>query len=474
VVPDLAAELPVPVDGGRTYSFVLRSGVRFSTGEEVNTEDVRATFERLLSKQGASEDLFLRHALVIEGAARCTPEDCDLSHGIEVDQASRTVTFHLTEPDPDFLRHLALPNFVILPAGTPVDLGLTPAPATGPYEITSSTGASLMLERNPFFRPWSSDAQPAGFPDRIVFRFGMNPNDQVDAVEEGTIDVMYFDPPLPERMEELQTRFPEQVHQASSRTTLGFFLNVDVPPFDDVRARQAVAFALDREELARLASAERPGPTPSVTCNLIAPATLGYVPYCPHTLNPNELGTWSAPDLAKARQLVRESGTSGMAVTVWSLTDRKLTAQAVVRVLRSLGYKTSLELLTGERYEAMVRNPSTKAHIGITGLDANSASPSEFIRDGFACPGRGFQSPWNLTGFCDREIDRRIDEALSMQQSDAYAAARAWAALDRDLVDRAPIVVFATPVLPRVVSTRVGNYQSHPVLGVLLDQLWVQ
>jgi peptide/nickel transport system substrate-binding protein len=474
LVADLAAELPVPTDRGRTYTFVLRSGIQFSTGEEVGPEDVRATFERLLSKQGASGDLFLRHVLVIEGAAQCTPEVCDLSDGIDVDDASRTVTFHLTEPDPDFLRHLALPNFVILPAGTPVDLGRTPPPATGPYEISSFTSESLVFERNPVFREWSSDAQPAGFPDRIVVRFGMDSDDQVDAVEQGTIDLMYFDSPSPERMEELQTRFPEQVHQATSRTTLGFFLNVDVPPFDDVRARQAVAFALDRGELARLASAERPGPIPSVTCNVISPNVLGYVPYCPHTLNPNELGVWSAPDLARARGLVRASGTNGMDVTVWSLEDRSLTAQAVARVLDSLGYRASLKLLPGDSYEGRVRDPSTEAQIGITGFDANSAAPSEFIRDGFACPRPEFQPPWNFTGFCDREIDRRIDEALSLQQSDPYAAARAWAALDRDLVDRVPIIVFATPVLPRVVSTRVGNYQSHPVLGVLLDQLWVQ
>ncbi|MEO8423954.1 MAG: hypothetical protein ABI595_08575 [Actinomycetota bacterium] len=146
----------------------------------------------------------------------------------------------------------------------------------------------------------------------------------------------------------------------------------------------------------------------------------------------------------------------------------------MARVLDRLGYRTSVKLLPPSRYVLRVGDRSTKAQIGITGLDAHSGSPSEFIVDPFSCPGPGVDSVLNLSRFCDRSIDDAIDRALSLQETDQYAANRAWEALDHRLVDLAPLIPFATPGAPIVVSERVGNYQQNPLLGVLLDQLWVR
>jgi peptide/nickel transport system substrate-binding protein len=276
-------------------------------------------------------------------------------------------------------------------------------------------------------------------------------------------------------MAELETEYPQQLRPfAVPVTTLGMFLNVRVPPFDDLRARRAAAFALNRKELARAMGADRPGSAPIVTCTIIGPGLPGSEPYCPYTEDPNPLGTWSAPNLAEARRLVRASGTQGMAVTVWGIIDTASVSEEAARALSQIGYRTSVRLL-GEEYVSAVTDPSTRAQMGIVAIDANTGSPSELIDEAFSCRG-----PWTdptlhrVFGFCDASIDDAIDRALALQQTDQYAANRAWAALDHRLVDLAPIVPFAIPAAPLLMAERAGNVQHNPLLGVLLDQIWVR
>ena len=117
-VPDLATSLPEPTDGGRTYTFQLRPGIRYSTGRPVQATDFRSTFERFYALGSPATDYD-----GIVGGAQCRkhPKRCDLSRGIVANNAARTVTFHLVRPDPYFLYTLAAPFAYVLPAGTPFE-----------------------------------------------------------------------------------------------------------------------------------------------------------------------------------------------------------------------------------------------------------------------------------------------------------------------------------------------------------------
>ena len=146
LVPDLATALPVPTDGGRTYTFRLRTGIRYSTGALVRPEDFRRAIERVLviNRQGNSSILPFYAGIV--GASQCEsgPGPCNLARGIVADDAANTVTFHLTAPDPDFLYKLAFCWAYAVPAGTPDHLiSAAQLPATGPYMTKSWCRAHL-------------------------------------------------------------------------------------------------------------------------------------------------------------------------------------------------------------------------------------------------------------------------------------------------------------------------------------------
>jgi peptide/nickel transport system substrate-binding protein len=95
--------------------------------------------------------------------------------------------------------------------------------------------------------------------------------------------------------------------------TVGLVLNTRVWPFNVRAARQALNYAIDRARLIQLIG----GPLlAQPTCQILPPAMPGYRPYCPYTVSPSPSGGWVAPDLARAEQLVRASGTRGAKVTL--------------------------------------------------------------------------------------------------------------------------------------------------------------
>ncbi len=480
LVPDLATTLPVPADGGMTYTFRLRAGIRYSTGALVRPEDFRRAIERdfMIDKDADSAVPPVYAGIV--GAARCERYGgrCNLARGIVADDTTDTVTFHLTAADPEFLYKLAFPWAYAVPAGTPDhQISAAQLPATGPY-LTKSLmpGHTWVLVRNPRFRQWSQQAQPGGYPDRIVLRLDVGPGQAVADVERGLADVLLSPPP--DSISQLATHFTSQLHSGPLGATIALALNTRIAPFDKVTARMALNYAIDRDTVIALNG----GPLAvQATCQVLPPAMPGYRPYCPYTILPDQSGAWTAPNLALAERLVRLSGTRGEKVTVLYGSEgtsfpSAATGRYVVSVLDRIGYRASVRTVGSRTYFGVLGDSRDSVQAGFFSWYQDYPAPSDFIDPLFTCGSFIPHNPNNINAaeFCDPQIDAQAQQALALEQRDPAMAADRWAAVDRDLVNMAPWVPLYNPRALTLLSARTGNYEFHPYFDLLIDQLWVR
>jgi peptide/nickel transport system substrate-binding protein len=478
LVPDLAVWLPSPTDGGTTYTFQLRRGIRFSNGELVRPEDFRRALKRDLVL-GGNSNYGGPFANVVGGAACAAHSShCDLSRGVVTNDTANTVTFHLVARNPEFLERLTLLDAVAVPAQTPLhDVGLHPLPSTGPYKWIDVSRYAVTLVRNPYFREWSHAARPDGYPNRIVFR-GHIASDEagLTAVERGSADYLYDGVPQ-HRLSEVQTRYAGRLYITPTSGTTALILNTRAAPFTDVRVRRAINYAIDRAKVAQLL-----GQDSQPACQILSVGLPGYRPYCPYTIGPNPRGAWQAPDLARAERLIAASGTRGTPITIWNLYPEGLGAldRYLVSLLDRLGYPTRVKDFSGADPNAPVRfadsRTSAQGALYYIPLDLLYPSASQVLQANFACQSFAPSSPGNSnwSEFCDRRLDAQINSALAAESNNSPNTAALWAQADRTATDQAPAVPLSTNADIHLVSARVGNYQYSFQQGVLIDQLWVR
>jgi peptide/nickel transport system substrate-binding protein len=473
IVPDLAQELPLPADDGKSYTFKIRKGIKFSNGSELTVKDVVASLQRIFKVKSPTAGGFYA---VIVGADKCleAPDTCTLEGGVVGDEAAGTVTINLTQPDPEIFQKLAVPHAVIVPAGSPVtDVGTQPLPGTGAYTIIAyDPNKQLKIVRNPYFKEWSAEAQPDGYPDEINYDFGLTDEAAINAIINGEAD-WTLDPPPPDRLVEIGTKYKDQVHVNTLTAWWYAPMNVNIPPFNNEKARQAVNYAVDRESLVNLFG----GPVLAApVCQVLPPGFPGHKPFCNYTQNPGE--KWSAPDMDKAKQLVAESGTSGQEVTV--VVEDSAVAKSVGTYLQSvlsdLGYKASVKPISSNIQFTYIQNTNNNVQISVSQWYQDYPAASNFLNILFGCDSfhPGSDSSVNIAGFCDKEIDARMKEASKLAVTNQQAADDLWAEIDKAVMDKAPAVPLFTPKRVDFLSKRVGNFKFNAQYYWVVTQSWVQ
>jgi peptide/nickel transport system substrate-binding protein len=275
-------------------------------------------------------------------------------------------------------------------------------------------------------------------------------------------------PPDAELLQRLHLQYPAQVHASLIGATF-LHMNTKLAPFDDVRVRQAISYAVDRAQMVEVLGGEIQA---RVTCQVLGPQLPGYSAYCPYTVNPNPGGTWTAPDLAEARGLIAAAQPASKDITILAFGRFVPVADLVAAALDQLGFQATvrafespgqvLDELTDEETGPLVQ-------AAVLQWIPDVRATFDEVYPIFEC-----DNPLNFTRFCDESISSGVREALALQQSDPSAARQAWASVDRTIVDRAPAAPLVTLVYLDVVSSGVGNYQFHPQWGPLYDQFWVK
>src|SRR5262249_59935726 len=204
----------------------------------------------------------------------------------------------------------------------------------------------------------------------------------------------------------------------------------NIPPFNNLKARQAVNFAIDRNAVVKLFGGKV---LAQPACQVLPPGFPGYEPYCPYTKDPGT--TWSAPDLEKAKELLKESGTAGQKVTiiVQDLTVDRSIGTYLQSVVKSIGYDASVKALSQNIQFTYTQNTKNNVQISVSQWYQDYPAASDFLNVLFGCASfhPNSDSSINISGFCDKTIDDMMKHALATGVTDPAAANEEWTAIDR-------------------------------------------
>jgi peptide/nickel transport system substrate-binding protein len=424
VLPGLATTTGTVTNGGKNYEFTLRSGLKYSNGQPVKASDFAATIVRdfRLNSPGIG---FFSNIVGID-ACENNPTKCSSISGIVTDDSAGTIKISLKAPQSDFLYVLSIPFTSIVPASTPQkDTENPPPPGNGPYYFSSyAPSKSMTMLRNPNWKKGEIPAVPDGNPDKITITLTDDQAQSAQLVASGQYD--YDANILPtDRLAYYKQHYAKQINFFTTPSTYYFFMNQRTPPFDNLKARQAVNYAVDRQALVNLR-----GGLGVPTWNFLPPS---YPQYKKITPTPYPY------DLNKAKQLVQQSGTAGMKVTVYTISDvavDKQTGEYLQGQLKKIGWNAQIRELAGANYFTIVGNQATKAQIGFTDWFEDYPYPTDWFNI--------LQNGENITqvhnnnyGNVDvKSINSQIDHFGHLPPAQALSASTnaGWAAIDNDLM----------------------------------------
>jgi peptide/nickel transport system substrate-binding protein len=422
VVPDMATAMPTVTDGGRTYTFHLRRGIRFSppVNRAVRPSDFRYAIERLFHVGSPGVGFYTS---IVGADAYAAHKSAHIS-GIVANDAAMTITFHLTHPDGAFLDILAMPFAFAVPAGMPYkDISTDPRwrVATGPYVISSYIPhQQIVLTRNPNFHQWSPNI-PNGHLNKVVVTIGITPEQAVNETIDGQLD-WYMEAVPPDRLAELRARYPSQVHMYPRNNSTYFSMNERKYPFTKLAVRQAVNYGIDRGALVKIFGGQG---TPTET---VIPPSFGTAYHEPN-LYPHSL--------ARARALVRQAGAQGAAVQIWTTNadPAPKAAQYLASVLGQIGlHVTAVKTVDDSVYWDTLLTQKGDPQIAFNHFDQDYPEGEDFIDT--LLNGEHIVNVGNndVSNTNDPALNRMIDATKLLPLGDARN--RAWARIDNLFMKR--------------------------------------
>jgi peptide/nickel transport system substrate-binding protein len=347
VVPGLAEALPTISPDGKTYTLTLRKGMKYSDGTPIVASDFPYAIQRLFKLDSGGAPFFEN----IVGAEDYANGKADSISGIQADDKTGKITINLLKPSGTLNNELGLMFAAPVPKSTPLDKDQTntPPPASGPLMITNvDAPTSYTLERNPQFKTvqaaGASDV-PDAHVDKITVTQNKNQSAQATAIQQNTNDFM-VDPPPADLLPDIQNTYSDRFKFQNSINTYYFWMNNTTPPFNDVRVRQAVNYAIDPAALNRIFGG-RLHPSQQI----LPPGMPGH----------QEYKLYPGPDLNKAKALLAQAHPSDMDITVWTddEPDRQRIGAYYQDVLNQLGFHTTLKIIGGDIYFTTIGNLKT-------------------------------------------------------------------------------------------------------------------
>jgi peptide/nickel transport system substrate-binding protein len=426
LMPDLATGYTVS-DDGLTYSFTLRKGVKFHNGREFKASDVKYSLERVVNPKTQSPGAGFFET--IKGFAEASAGETESLSGVEIVD-DYTVKFTLSQPDAAFLHKMAL-NFAHIVPREEVekwgqDFGKHPV-GTGAFALEDWTlGQHLIFKANP-------DYHIAGIPklESITVEVGQEPVVALLRLQRGEVDIAGDGIPPAKFLEVMNDPEYKDLVVSGEQLHTGYItLNTNIPPFDDVKVRQAVNMAVNKDRIVRVINGR------AVPANQPLPPLMpGY----------NDEYKGYAFDPEKAKGLLAEAGyADGVETTLFvANTDpQPRIAQAIQQDLSAIGMKVEIKSLAQANVIAAGGEADQAPMIWSGGMAwiADFPDPSNFYGPILGCGG-AVPGGWNWSWYCNEELDAEASKADAMADpSQADARIDMWRDIYTKIMADAPWV----------------------------------
>jgi peptide/nickel transport system substrate-binding protein len=434
--PEVARAFPRISNGGKTYTFTLRSGFRFSDGSPVTAASYARAIERALNpKMQSPAATFLSD---IVGADKVLAGKATRPSGVVAN--GNTLTVRLTKVAPDFLSRIAMPFFCAIPPNLPIDpQGVNEPPGAGPYYISSKQkGSQIVLRKNPYY---GGNRKQTWDVIRLVVEMGEQAS--YLQVRKGEADLDLYSLPSAAHTE-LTREFginKGRYFVYPSNSISYFALNTTRPIFTDPKVRRAVAYAISRPTLTRIAGLNAGRPNEQI----LPPGIPGY-----RDVDIYPLG---APNVAKAKELL--GGKTGK-VLMYTTNDQLgiNTGQVVQANLKAIGLDVEVKPFT---FAVLIDKTGTRGEpfdMWSIGWFADYPDPYDFIN--ILLDGRTIVAKNNInTAYFNRpEYNRKMDAAARLAGDARY---RAYGNLDIDITrNQSPLVISGNQNVREFISSKVG------------------
>jgi YVTN family beta-propeller protein len=460
LVPEVAQSLPTRSPGGRSYTFTIRKGFRFSppSTESVTAQTFKYSIERTLNPRTKSP--FAGDFADIVGARAYMGGQAGHISGV-VARGSR-LTIRLTAPAGDLPARMAEPAVCAVPTNTPIAArGERVIPSAGPYRVVSYTPKQgVVLTRNPNYR----GNRPHRLA-RIELTVGIPAQRAIAEIEAGTAAYAIgtqFDSAQAATLAarygagSLADKSGHQQYFVNTYPQLDFFaLNTHRPLFADLQLRRAVNYAIDRARLARLGDYFLALPE-HATDHYLPPGTPGYrnVHIYPAT-----------PDLAKARRLARGHARATVVLYTCNVSPCLEQAQIVKTDLAAIDLRVEVKALPPGTLFTELTTPGQPFDMGWEGWLPDWRDPAAMLNT-------LLESGTVVPTFDDPTWRGRLAAAAQLTGAQRYLT---YARLDADLArNAAPLVAFGNLSSPDFFAARIGCQVFEPAYGIDLGSLCIR
>jgi YVTN family beta-propeller protein len=467
--PELAQSMPKISRNGRTYTFKIRRGYRFSPGsnQPVTAQAVKYTIERSLSPQPE----FPAYNYVRDIFGEAAYRKGKAGHISGVTARGNTLTIKLTHAAGDLAARLSMPFFCVVPTNTPLRRTEKPIPFAGPYYVASHRGTQMILKRNPNYK----GPRPHRLRGIVYAGGGLSTQRSIARIGAGQADYVTIGGTRSGvRVDRLNVRYGlnspaarrghQQLFINPAMEVDGLLLNTSRPLFAKARLRRAVSYAMNRRALARYGGIFfTTGPLTATTADQYLPP--GVRGFRDASIYPIE------PDLAKARHLAGGIRRKAVLYTC-NFSPCPQWAQVVKGNLAAIGVSVEIRPFKLEDLFAKQSKRGEPWDIGLMTWAVDYPDPFDVLN--YMFDGNLIDQPQagNLERFDNTAYNRRLHAAARLSGPKRY---HEYARLDADIArDAAPIAAFANETRIDFFSARMGCQLYHPIYGMDLAALCIK